>query len=141
MLIQTSSGGDEVFETGGTAARIPREEFIPLPAPARKLGSSTKLEGLKAVWRVPGAEEAVSSSHNSREISTYCVCQHRDLGSQRHRDNIFVGADCNTSDPDVRKLPIVKLPGIPDNVYPPQKKVFAVLHYIHDHYLGEFQWL
>ena len=52
----------------------------------------------------------------------------------------FVGADCNTSHPAIQDLPIVKLPGIPDNVYPPQKKVFAVLHYVHDHYIGEFQW-
>lgn len=52
----------------------------------------------------------------------------------------FVGADCNTSHPAVRHLPIVKLPGIPDNVYPPQKKVFAVLQYMKEHYLEKFQW-
>ena len=52
----------------------------------------------------------------------------------------FVGADCNTSHPAVGDLPIVKLPGIPDTVYPPQKKVFAVLHYIHEHYNNDFQW-
>ena len=61
-------------------------------------------------------------------------------GSSVTRISFFVGADCNTSHPTIQDLPIVKLPGIPDNVYPPQKKVFAVLQYIHNHYIDDFQW-
>ena len=52
----------------------------------------------------------------------------------------FVGSDCNISHPDLRGLPLVKLPGISDNVYPPQKKVFAVLKYMQDHYIDDYYW-
>jgi len=52
----------------------------------------------------------------------------------------FVGSDCNISQPGIEKLPIVKLPGIPDSVYPPQKKVFAMLKYMQDHYINDFKW-
>lgn len=36
-------------------------------------------------------------------------------------------------------LPLVSLPGV-DDAYPPQKKSFMMLKYIHDHYLDQFQW-
>lgn len=52
----------------------------------------------------------------------------------------FVGSDCNISQPGIKGMPIVKLPGIPDSVYPPQKKVFAMLKYMQDHYIDDFKW-
>lgn len=52
----------------------------------------------------------------------------------------FVGSDCNISQPGIKGMPIVKLPGIPDSVYPPQKKVFAMLKYMQDHYINDFKW-
>ena len=51
----------------------------------------------------------------------------------------FVGEDCVVP-PDLDYLPIVKLEGIPDNVYPPLRKTFAVMQYMHDHYLNQFNW-
>ncbi|XP_069025109.1 chondroitin sulfate synthase 3-like [Embiotoca jacksoni] len=36
-------------------------------------------------------------------------------------------------------LPMVSLPGVDDS-YPPQKKSFMMLKYIHDHYLDKYQW-
>ncbi len=51
----------------------------------------------------------------------------------------FVGEDCDVP-ADLRYLPIVKLPGIPDNVYPPLRKTFAVLQYMYDHHLSQFNW-
>lgn len=36
-------------------------------------------------------------------------------------------------------LPLVSLPGVDDS-YPPQKKSFMMLKYIHDHYLDQYQW-
>lgn len=36
-------------------------------------------------------------------------------------------------------LPLVRLPGVDDS-YPPQKKSFLMLKYIHDHYLDKFEW-
>lgn len=51
----------------------------------------------------------------------------------------FVGEDCVVP-PDLVYLPIIKLPGIPDNVYPPLRKTFAVLQYMYDNYLNQFNW-
>jgi hypothetical protein len=36
-------------------------------------------------------------------------------------------------------LPIVSLDGVDDS-YPPQKKSFMMLKYMHDHYIDEFEW-
>lgn len=36
-------------------------------------------------------------------------------------------------------LPIVSLPGV-DDTYPPQKKVYHMLRYMHDHYINQFNW-
>lgn len=52
----------------------------------------------------------------------------------------FVGEDCNISDPHLTKMPIIKLPGIHDDVYPPQEKVFAVLEYIHHKFGKKYRW-
>lgn len=52
----------------------------------------------------------------------------------------FVGEDCDISDPALEGMPIVKMEGIKDSVYPPQQKVFAVLHYIHTHFGDQFKW-
>lgn len=52
----------------------------------------------------------------------------------------FVGEDCNISHPTLAKLPIVKLKGVRDAVYPPQEKVFAVFSYIHLHFGSNYKW-
>ena len=36
-------------------------------------------------------------------------------------------------------LPVVSLPGV-DDTYPPQKKVFRMLKYMHDNYINEYNW-
>lgn len=36
--------------------------------------------------------------------------------------------------------PIVQMPGISDNVYPPQKKSFSMMRYVHDHHLTDYEW-
>ena len=36
-------------------------------------------------------------------------------------------------------LPVVSLPGV-DDTYPPQRKVYRMLKYMHDHYIDEFNW-
>jgi hypothetical protein len=37
-------------------------------------------------------------------------------------------------------LPIITLPGINDTVYPPQRKVYHMLKYMHDHYIDEYDF-
>lgn len=51
----------------------------------------------------------------------------------------FVGEDCVVPS-ELSHLPIIKLPGIPDAVYPPLKKAFAVVKYMYQHYLGDYDW-
>lgn len=51
----------------------------------------------------------------------------------------FVGEDCSVP-ADLSYLPVVKLKGIPDNVYPPLRKAFAVMSYMYDHYVNQFDW-
>ena len=36
-------------------------------------------------------------------------------------------------------LPVISLPGV-DDTYPPQKKVYRMMRYIHDHYINRYNW-
>ena len=51
----------------------------------------------------------------------------------------FVGEDCVVP-PELSYLPIVKLPGVPDAVYPPLKKAFAVVKYMYEHHVDDYDW-
>ena len=46
------------------------------------------------------------------------------------------------SQPDDKNLglPIITLPGINDTQYPPQRKVYHMLKYMHDHYIDQFDF-
>ena len=52
----------------------------------------------------------------------------------------FVGEDCNTDHHSLRDLPIIKLRGVKDDVYPPQEKAFALWHYLNQHHVNQFKW-
>ena len=51
----------------------------------------------------------------------------------------FVGEDCVVP-PELSHLPVIKLRAIPDNVYPPLKKAFAVMQYMYDHFVNDYDW-
>ena len=51
----------------------------------------------------------------------------------------FVGEDCNVP-ANLSHLPIIKLNGIQDHVYPPLKKAFAVMQYMYDHFIDQYNW-
>ena len=127
----------------GAAFRVSREEFVPRylhPSASwlrpQKLGRPRTLAGEYQVRK----KLFVAVITAEKYLPTRARAVYETWGSSVTQVSFFVGADCNTSHPDIQHLPIVKLPGIPDTVYPPQKKVFAVLDYIHDHYLDKFHW-
>ncbi len=39
-----------------------------------------------------------------------------------------------------KELPVITLPGINDTEYPPQKKVYRMLKYMHDHFIDNFDF-
>ncbi len=51
----------------------------------------------------------------------------------------FVGEDCSIPS-NLSHLPIVTLSGVPDNVYPPLKKAFAVMQYMYDNFANGYNW-
>ena len=51
----------------------------------------------------------------------------------------FVGEDCIIP-AELSHLPIIKLHGVPDAVYPPLKKAFAVMQYMYDHFVDDYEW-
>ena len=51
----------------------------------------------------------------------------------------FVGEDCNISS-GLSHLPVIKLRGIPDRVYPPLVKAFAAVKYMYENFINEFNW-
>lgn len=52
----------------------------------------------------------------------------------------FVAADCKVPSHLQTVLPIVKLDGVSDQTYPPQRKVFTMLKYMYDHFIDEYDW-
>ena len=72
-------------------------------------------------------------------LSTRAKGLYETWGKEVDKLILFVGEDCNVS-ADLMHLPIVKLRGVPDHVYPPLKKAFAVMKYMYSHHINEFNW-
>lgn len=53
------------------------------------------------------------------------------------KDIYFFSSQADEGGP---KLPIITLPGINDTQYPPQRKVYHMLKYMHDHYIDQFDF-
>ena len=72
-------------------------------------------------------------------LATRAKALYETWGKEVDKLILFVGEDCNIS-ADLSHLPIVKLNGVPDQVYPPLKKAFAVMKYMYSHHINEFNW-
>ncbi|KAI8507317.1 Chondroitin sulfate synthase 1 [Branchiostoma belcheri] len=70
---------------------------------------------------------------NSRALATYETWGKQISG----KVEFFSATDSKASFGN--KIPIVSIPGVSD-VYPPQKKAFLMLKYMHDRYLDEYEW-
>lgn len=51
----------------------------------------------------------------------------------------FFSSQGSAAPPGLPLLPVVALPGVDDS-YPPQKKSFMMIKYMHDHYLDKYEW-
>lgn len=51
----------------------------------------------------------------------------------------FFSSQGSATPPGLPPLPVVALPGVDDS-YPPQKKSFMMIKYMHDHYLDKYEW-
>lgn len=51
----------------------------------------------------------------------------------------FFSSQGSAAPPGLPPLPVVALPGVDDS-YPPQKKSFMMIKYMHDHYLDKYEW-
>lgn len=72
-------------------------------------------------------------------LATRAKALYETWGKEVDKLILFVGEDCNVS-ADLQHLPIVKLQGVPDQVYPPLKKAFAVMKYMYSNHINEFNW-
>ena len=69
-------------------------------------------------------------------LDTRALGIYRTWGKQI-KDLYFFSSQADDNGP---KLPIITLPGINDTQYPPQKKVYHMLKYMHDHYIDQFDF-
>ena len=72
-------------------------------------------------------------------LPTRAVAVYGTWGIEVDKILFYVGEDCVVPQ-YLSIVPTVKLVGVPDNVYPPQRKVFMMLKHMHDHYIDEFNW-
>jgi len=70
-------------------------------------------------------------------LSTRASAVHKTWASGVDQLLFFVGEDCEI---EGSHLPLVRLAGVPDKVYPPLLKAFAVLSYLYKEYVNQFQW-
>ena len=60
-------------------------------------------------------------------------------GARSHTAKLGIFADTSFQTPGTG-VEIIRLPGVADNVYPPQKKSFSMLKYMADHYIDQYEW-
>ncbi|XP_076803814.1 chondroitin sulfate synthase 1-like isoform X1 [Clavelina lepadiformis] len=74
---------------------------------------------------------AIHSWMKHRHVTVEVFADTNGTKDERRR---YVSSDLEN---DVR---IIQLPGVSDNVYPPQKKSFSMLKFIHDAYINDYDW-
>ena len=53
---------------------------------------------------------------------------------------IFFSGEESVDYAENSEIPLVSLPGVQDNMYPPQKKSFLMLKYMHDYFIDMYEW-
>ena len=61
-------------------------------------------------------------------------------GKEMSKLVFFVASDCKVPASLQAVLPIIKIDGVSDQTYPPQRKVFMMLKYMYDHFIDDYDW-
>lgn len=73
-------------------------------------------------------------------LATRAKALYETWGKEMTKLIFFVASDCKVPAHLQAVLPIVKLNGVSDLTYPPQRKVFMMLKYMYDHFVDDFDW-
>ena len=71
-------------------------------------------------------------------VGTRCLAAHRSWATNIPGKVLFFTSE-GTELPEHPEVPIIALPGVDDS-YPPQKKSFLMLKYMHDRYGDQYEW-
>ena len=93
----------------------------------------TVAEELKVSYRKP-LFVGVVSSHNL--LATRAVAINKTWGTKAPKLEFFSSGSPSSN---TYGLSVVTLPGV-DDTYPPQKKVYRMLKYMHDHFINDYNW-
>lgn len=69
-------------------------------------------------------------------LNTRAIAAYKTWARSINGEVIFFSSETSQGNGDI---PVVGLRGV-DDTYPPQKKSFSMLKYMHDHYIDEFEW-
>ena len=115
------------------------EEYI---NPSNPVGNTEVVEvasvSLKQEYR-PRKGLFVGVMTAQKYIGTRAFAVYGTWGIEVDKISFYVGEDCKISEYQ-SILPIVKMNGVPDNVYPPQRKVFRMLKHMHDNFIDDYDW-
>ena len=73
-------------------------------------------------------------------LKTRMKAAHETWAQHIHGDVVFFSGEKSTSYREDINTSVVYLPDVPDNMYPPQKKSFLMLKYMHDYYIDKYDW-
>ena len=130
---------------------MPSEEFAQEYISVHE--KKTKMEGIVSLLHyVSSSRKIIQKKKNiliavvttEKYLQTRAVAINQTWAKEIQGNNqlyFFVGENCKTDDYRLQGMPIIKMKGIKDHIYPPQKKVFAVLKYINNFYGEEYRWL
>ncbi|OQV14696.1 Chondroitin sulfate synthase 1 [Hypsibius exemplaris] len=104
------------------------------PVPPASAGKSVPIDGKS---KSPSRLLFVGVMTAAKFLDTRALSVYRTWGQKLPGQMAFFSSEGSTSSyPD---LPLIALPGVTD-AYPPQKKSFLMLKYMHDHLLDDFEW-
>lgn len=123
--LRSVDGHENVVEGGDKTAFDGHPHVKDFPAPTAKLTDDRK-------FILIGVMTA------KKYVGTRCLAAHRSWATNVPGKVLFFTSE-GTELPEHPEVPIIALPGVDDS-YPPQKKSFLMLKYMHDRYGDQYEW-